>query len=116
MLCSLSHINTDELDELIDNYDVRYLSIKKIGKFNHYNYIISENDILGFLSELPYEYFVKYVFDDILYQINIIKNIKNKFDIYRNNLHDKLPHYKVIRTKFEIDIYNLCKYIEKNYI
>jgi len=108
--------NTDnsDLDALVDSYDVRILNYESKGKYDFFTYIVSEDDIIAFLSELPYEYFVNYVFDDTIYQINITKARKNA-DIYKNRNYDKYPHYKVICTPLENEIFSLCKYIEKNF-
>lgn len=113
MIVSLKDIDTSDLDILLEQYDVRLLSIKTIGKYDHYNYIVSENDILYFLSELSYDYFVKHVFDDTIYQINISKQ-KKKADIYRNIRCDRYPNYKHIFSPTEDEIFSICKYIEKN--
>ena len=113
MIVSLKDIDTSDLDSLIDTYDIRIIKIESKNKFDYYNYIITENDIVNFLSELPYDYFVKYVFDDTLYQFNINK-LKKRADIYRNNRHDKLPNYKYIFSPTEDHVYSICKYIEKN--
>ena len=113
MIFCLSDTDTSELDILIDTYDIRILNAETIDNYDNYSYIITENDILFFLSELPYKYFVKYVFDDTIYQINLLKN-KINADIYRNIYFDKHPNYKIKKTKTEKEIYNICKYIEKN--
>jgi hypothetical protein len=113
MIVSLKDIDTSDLDYLIDTYDVRVLNIESKNRFDYYNYIITENDIVNFLSELPYDYFVKYIFDDTLFQYNINKSKKNA-DIYRNKYHDKLPNYKYIFSPTEDTIFSICKYIEKN--
>jgi len=114
MIFSLSDIDSSDLDHVIDSYDVRILGIKNIGKYDYYNYIISEDNIIGFLAELPYDYIVKYVFDDILDQPSVNLSMNKKIDIYRNLHYDKRPKYKILLTKTEHDIYSMCKYIEKN--
>ena len=120
IIFSLSDIDTSDLDALIDSYDMRILGIENIGKYDYYNYIISEDNIIGFLAELPYDYIVKYVYDDILDQININTNTNTRtntnkrIDIYRNTRYDKKPKYKVLFTETEHEIYSMCKYIEKN--
>jgi hypothetical protein len=116
IIFSLSDIDTSDLDALIDSYDMRILGIENIGKYDYYNYIISEDDIIGFLAELPYDYIVKYVYDDILDQININTNTNThkRIDIYRNTRYDKKPKYKILLNETENEIYNMCKYIEKN--
>ena len=116
MIFSLSDIDTSDLDVLIDSYDMRILGIENIGKYDYYNYIISEDNIIGFLAELPYDYIVKYVYDDILDQINTNTNTNThkRIDIYRNANYDKKPKYKVLISDTENEIYNMCKYIEKN--
>jgi hypothetical protein len=113
MIFCLSDTDTSELDILIDTYDIRILNAETKGNYDNYSYIITEDDILYFLSELPYNYSVKYVFDDTIYQINLLKN-KINADIYRNIYFDKQPNYKIKKTKTEKEIYNICKYIEKN--
>jgi hypothetical protein len=113
MIVSLKDIDTSDLDYLIDTYDVRVINIESKNRYDYYNYIITENDIVNFLSELPFDYFVKHVFDDTIYQINISKQ-KKKADIYRNNRHDKLPNYKHLFSPTEDTIFSICKYIEKN--
>ena len=77
--------------------------------------IISELDIIPFLSELPYDYFVKFIVDDVLLQMNLMHNKKNNTDIYRNPQHDKKPYYKLIQTDTENEIYHICRYIEQNF-
>jgi hypothetical protein len=111
---SLKDIDTSDLDCLLDEYDLRLLDIETKGKYDLYNYIISEEDIIPFLSCLSYDYFVKYIFDDILYQINKLKT-KKYCDIYKNRFHFKIYDYKLIYTQTENEIFSLCKYIEKNY-
>jgi len=59
---SLKDIDTSDLDCLLDEYDLRLLDIETKGKYDLYNYIISEEDIIPFLSCLSYDYFVKYIF------------------------------------------------------
>jgi hypothetical protein len=113
MIFCLSDTDTSELDILIDTYDIRILNVETTDNYDNYSYIITEDDILSFLSELPYDYFVKYVFDDTIYQINLLKD-KINADIYRNIYFDKQPNYKIKKTKTEKEIYNICKYIEKN--
>jgi len=124
MIFCLSDTDTSELDMLIDTYDVRILNAETKDNYDNYSYIITEDDILSFLSELPYDYFVKYVFDDTIYQMNLL-NDKINADIYRNTLFDKKSNYsslksiyangyKIKKTKTEKEIYNICKYIEKN--
>ena len=61
MICSLKNIDTSDLDILLDQYNIRLLDIETKGKFDQYSYIISEYDIIGFLSELPFDFFVKYI-------------------------------------------------------
>jgi len=112
MIFSLSDIDTSDLDAAIDSYDIRLLSVKSIGKYDYYNYIISEDNIIGFLAELPYDYIVKYVYDDLLDQINTHTN--KRIDIYRNIQYDRKPKYKVLLNETEHEIYKMCKYIEKN--
>jgi hypothetical protein len=114
MIFSLSDIDTSDLDAVFDSYDVRILSVNSIGKYDYYNYIISEDDIIGFIAELPYDYIVKYVYDDILDQINTNTNIHKRMDIYRNVRYDRKPKYKILLNETEHEIYNMCKYIEKN--
>jgi hypothetical protein len=114
MIFSLSDIDSSDLDHVIDSYDVRILGIKNIGKYDYYNYIISEDNIIGFLAELPYDYIVKYVFDDILDQPSVNLSMNKKIDIYRNTRYDKKPKYKILLNETENEIYNMCKYIEKN--
>ena len=116
MLCSLKNIDTSDLDILLDQYDIRLLDIETKGKFDQYSYIISEDNIIGFLTELPFEFFVKYIMDDTIYQINLLqKKSKKNCDIYRNRFHDRKPDYKLIYTDTENELYSICKYIEKNY-
>ncbi len=114
MIGSLKNIDTSDLDALIDQYDVRFINYETKGKYDYYNYIISEDDILNFLSELPFDYFVKYVFDDVIYQVNLSKP-RVKCDIYRNRNYDRLPNNKFIFTPLESEIFNICRYIEKNF-
>jgi len=59
-------------------------------------------------------YIVKYVYDDILDQMSIQTNTNRRIDIYRNIRYDKKPKYKVLLNDTEHEIYNMCKYIEKN--
>lgn len=115
MIGSYVDIDNSDLDALIDEYNVKIISVEKKGKFMFYNYIVSELDIIPFLSELPYDYFVKYIIDDILLQMNLMHNKKNNTDIYRNPQHDKKPFYKLIQTDTENEIYHICRYIEQNF-
>jgi len=113
MLYSLIDVESSDLEALIDEFECKEIKIEEKGKYIYYNLIISENYILPFLSELPYDYIVKYIFDDILYQMNLINNKRNNIDIYRHIKYDKKPNYKLIMNDIDKDILNICKYLEK---
>ena len=115
MIGSYVDIDNSDLDALIDEYNVKIINVEKKGKFMLYNYIISELDIIPFLSELPYDYFVKFIVDYVLLQMNLMHCKKNNTDIYRNPQHDKKPFYKLIQTDTENEIYHICRYIEQNF-
>ncbi len=115
MISSYIDVDNSDLDALIDEYNVKMISVEKKGKFMFYNYIVSELDIIPFLSELPYDYFVKFIVDDVLLQMNLMHGKKNNTDIYRNPQHDKKPFYKLIQTETEKEIYQICRYIEQNF-
>lgn len=113
MIYCETKVDPSDLEGLIDEYECKKIKTEKKGKFIYYNLIVSEDFILAFLSELPYDYIIKYIFDDVLHQMNIQQNKKNNIDIYRHYRYDRKPFYKLIMTETDNEIYSLCRYLEK---
>jgi hypothetical protein len=67
---------TEELDYLIDQYDARMIDYKCDSSFDYFSYIITADQIYGFVSDLPFDYFIRYLLDDVLLQMAIHKNNK----------------------------------------
>jgi hypothetical protein len=79
-----------------------------------YNYIITSDDILWFLSEITDDFVVLYVKDDINYILNIDKKRKKKITIYGNKIIESSNKYDFISnlSKIEKDILGICREIE----
>ena len=71
------YIDSSHLDYLIELYDARIIGCDSDDLYDYFNYIITEDNILGFISELPFDYFIRYLLDDTLLQIFYQKKIKN---------------------------------------
>jgi hypothetical protein len=106
-----------ELYGLIDLYDARMIGHESDYLYDYYSYIITEDNILGFVSELPFDYFIKYLLDDVYLQLAYEKNNKyTKSYIYKNlNLIHTKSDYKKHYNELELELYDLCKYIENNH-
>jgi hypothetical protein len=106
-----------ELDYLIDQYDARMIDYNSDSSYDYFSYIITEDNILGFVSDLPFDYFIKYILDDIYLQLAYEKNNKyTKSYIYKNlNLLHIKSDYKKHYNELELELYDLCKYIENNH-
>ena len=107
----------EELDYLIDQYDARMLDYKFDLSFDYFSYIITEDNILGFVSDLPFDYFIRYLLDDVFLQMAIQKNNKyTRSYIYQNyNIEIKKSDYKKHLNELELELYDLCMYIQNNH-
>lgn len=131
-ICCLPDTDTSLLDYLSDSYDVRMLSYRSsdsnkqelvsssystIKNYDCYNYIITSDDILFFLSELTDDFVVQYVKDDINYILNIDKKRKKKITIYGNKIIESINKYDFISnlSNIEKDILGICREIEFNH-
>jgi len=113
-ICCLPDTDTSLLDYLSDSYDVRMLSYSTVKNYDCYNYIITSDDILWFLSEITDDFVVLYVKDDINYILNIDKKRKKKITIYGNKIIESSNKYDFISnlSKIEKDILGICREIE----
>jgi len=114
------YIDSSHLDYLIELYDARIIGCDSDDSddlYDYFNYIITEDNILGFISELPFDYFIRYLLDDTLLQIFYQKKTKKtKSYIYINyNIENTKPDFKKHQNEIEIELYDLCKYIEENH-
>ncbi len=116
-ICCLPDTDTSLLDYLSDSYDVRMLSYSTVKNYDCYNYIITSDDILWFLSEITDEFVVQYVKDDINYILNIDKKRKKKITIYGNKIIEPSNKYDFITnlSHLEKDILEICRDIEFRY-
>lgn len=110
-----SLIDTDlyDLDNMIIEYDCRIINFEKKEKFILYNFIISESNILLFLYNLSNEFRIRYIFDDIIHQINLIYKKQDKKDIYCNFKYNKKAYYKEKLSKLDNEIFFVCKKMER---
>ena len=92
-ICCLPDTDTSLLEYLSDSYDVRMLSYSTVKNYDCYNYIITSDDILWFLSEITDDFVVLYVKDDINYILNIDKKRKKKITIYGNKIIESSNKY-----------------------
>lgn len=113
----LKGVVTEELDYLIDQYDARMIDYKFDSSFDYFSYIITADNIYGFISDLPFDYFIRYLLDDVLLQLAIQKNNKyTKSYIYQNyNIEKNKSDYKKHINGLEIELYDICLYIEHNH-
>jgi hypothetical protein len=111
------YIDSSHLDYLIELYDARIIGCDSDDLYDYFNYIITEDNIVGFISELPFDYFIRYLLDDTLLQIFYQKKTKKtKSYIYINyNIENTKPDFKKHLNEIEIELYDLCKYIEENH-
>lgn len=116
-ICCRPDSDTLLLDYLSDTYDVRLLSYSSINNYDCYNYIITDNDILWFLSEITDDFVVQYIKDDISYILNRDRHRKNKTTIYGNKYIKENIKYDFIfnLSRFEKDILSICRDIEHRY-
>jgi hypothetical protein len=114
-ICCCDDNNIFELDILTDLYELRYINYERINNYDCYNYIILEKYIIEFIKNLSEDFFIKHVFDDINFIINLNKEKKTRVDIYRNKYIDTsfYPFKKL--SKLEKEILFLCKQIENFY-
>jgi hypothetical protein len=116
-ICCLPDTDTSLLDYLSDSYDVRMLSYSTINNYDCYNYIITSDDILWFLSEMTEDFVILYVKDDINYILNMNKKRKKKITIYGNKIIESSNKYDFISnlSAIEKDILSVCRDIEYFY-
>lgn len=116
-ICCLPDTDTSLLDYLSDSYDVRMLSYSTVKNYDCYNYIITSDDILWFLSEITDDFVILYVKDDINYILNIDKKRKKKITIYGNKIIESSNKYDFITnlSSIEKDILSVCRDIEYAY-
>jgi len=116
-ICCLPDIDTLLLDYLSESYDVRMLSYSTVKNYDCYNYIITSNDILYFLSEITDDFVVLYVKDDINFILNKNKRRKKNITIYANKIIEPLNKYDFISnlSNIEKDILGICREIEFNH-
>ena len=116
-ICCLPDTDTSLLDYLSDSYDVRMLSYSTVKNYDCYNYIITSDDILWFLSEITHDFVILYVKDDINYILNMGKKRKKKITIYGNKRIEPTTKYDFISNlvAIEKDILGICREIEYTY-
>jgi len=108
-------------NELVYEYDARLINNTNTNahnsRYKYFTYIISEENILGFLSELPFNYFIKYILDDILLQMALQKGNKyTKSYIYKNPyLEDMRSDYKKHLNHLDLELYDMAMYIQENH-
>jgi len=110
------------LNEIVHEYDARLINnTEAINTHNniykYFTYIISEENILGFISELPFNYFIKYILDDIFLQMALQKGNKyTKSYIYKNPfLEDMRSDYKKHLNHLDLQLYDMAMYIQENH-
>jgi len=114
-ICCCDDNNIFELDILTELYELKYIDYERINNYDCYNYIILEKYIIEFLKNLSEDFFIKHVFDDINFIINLNKEKKTRVDIYRNKYIDTSFYAFKKLSKLEKEILFLCKQIENFY-
>jgi hypothetical protein len=108
---------SEDLDYLIDQYDVRMIDYKSDLLHDYFSYIVTEDNIFGFISDLPFDYFISYLLDDVLLQLAIQKDNKyTKSYIYKNAYVNNIKSdYKKHLNELELELYDICMYIQNNH-